>query len=81
MSSNKGHFDYKTLGLFDAPCFFPNIRICFLCVTLWKERINYYSTSNPICFNIRRVLVISSDGVFETSFGSRDTIFEVSSRS
>ena len=25
--------------------------------------------------------MVSSDGVFETSFGSRDTIFKVSSRS
>ena len=74
----------KISGLFDALCFFPNVRICFLCVTLWKEKINYYkptTTSNPICFNIRRALVVSSDRVFETSLGSRDTIFKVSSRS
>ena len=46
-----------------------------------KKLTTTTATSNPICFNIRRVLVVSSDGVFETSLGSRDTIFKVSSRS
>ena len=46
-----------------------------------RKKTTTATSSNPICFNIRRVLVVSSDGVFETNLGSRNTIFKVSFRS
>ena len=53
MSLNKGHLDWKTLGLFDAPCFFPNARICFFCALLCGKK-NYNHKLLLLCAMLAR---------------------------
>ena len=70
----------ENLRVIRCSLFFSECKDLFF-VRYFVERKNKITTSNPICFNIWRALVGSSDRVFETSLGSRDTIFKVSSRS